>query len=110
VFLISFSDIDQLLAEPATNSRNYPHRLLYVNVITALESYLSDFFVSRVKADKALLRKFVETTPAFREQKVSISDVFGAMESIEKRAYSHLAGPYGIDWTTFALFMKTRWV
>ena len=71
------------------------HRLLYANVITALECYLSGFFISRIKDDKELLRRFIETTPTFREQKMSVSDVFQTMDAIEKRANSYL---FGLVW------------
>ncbi len=67
-------------------------RLLYVNVVTILECYLSDFFISRIKEDSKLLRKLIETTPTFKEQKITVSDVFQTMDAIEKRANSYLAG------------------
>jgi hypothetical protein len=92
VFQSSISDISSLLADPITVSRKCLHRLLYVNVITALECYLSDFFVSRIKEDAKLLRKLIETTATFKEQKIPVSDVFQTMDVIEKRANSHLAG------------------
>src|SRR5258708_2201822 len=38
-------------------------RLLYVNVITALEAYLCDFFVSAITTHPELRRKFVKTNP-----------------------------------------------
>lgn len=65
-------------------------RLLYVNVITVIETYLSDLFISAVGNDKALLRRFVETTPEFKSEKVSYSEVFKAYDEIEKKARSYL--------------------
>lgn len=65
-------------------------RLLFVNVITAVETYLSDLFISAVDGDKALLRRFVETTPEFKSEKISVGEVFKAAEEIEKRARSYL--------------------
>lgn len=65
-------------------------RLLYVNVITALETYLSDLFISTVSKDKELLRRFVETTPEFKSEKIPLSEVFKAAEEIEKKARSYL--------------------
>jgi hypothetical protein len=92
VFQSSISDILSLLGDSIAASRKCLYRLLYVNVITALECYLSDFLVSHIRADAKLLRKLVETTPAFKEQKITVSDVFQTMEVIEKRANSYLAG------------------
>jgi len=65
-------------------------RLLYVNVITALETYLSDKFMSAINADEKLLRRFVETTPEFKNRKFSLSEVFNVHESIKKDAETHL--------------------
>ena len=65
-------------------------RLLYVNVITALETYLSDLFISSINADRNLLRRFVETNPEFKSEKISISDVFKASEGIEQKVKSYL--------------------
>ena len=81
-----------MFAEPIQSpAREYVNRLLYVNVVTALESFLSDFFTYHIKQDHNLLRKFVETTPAFKEQKIPVSDVFRAIDAIEKRAESYLS-------------------
>ena len=44
-------------------------RLLYVNAITALETYLSDRFRAAIKEDSARLRQLVETTPEFQKEK-----------------------------------------
>ena len=65
-------------------------RLLYVNVITAMETYLSDAFMNSVVPDKELMRRFVETTPEFKTEKISLSDVYKAAEEIEQRAKSYL--------------------
>jgi hypothetical protein len=92
VFENSVFDILGVFAEPIQSpAREYVNRLLYVNVVTALESFLSDFFTYRINQDPNLLRKFVETTPAFKEQKIPVSDVFRAMGAIEKRAESYLS-------------------
>jgi len=66
-------------------------RLLYVNVITALESYLSDRFISSINADPVRLRKFVETTPEFQKEKVPLSDIFKASEEIGQKVKTHLS-------------------
>jgi hypothetical protein len=91
-FRTRLMDILTLLHDPIGPSRECLHRLLYVNVVTVIECYLSDFFISRLRADPKLLRKMIETTPFFREQKITVSDVFQTMEAIEKRANSYLAG------------------
>lgn len=65
-------------------------RLLYVNVITAMETYLSDAFMNSVIPDKELMRRFVETTPEFKAERISLSDVYKAAEEIEQKAKSYL--------------------
>jgi RiboL-PSP-HEPN len=65
-------------------------RMLYVGVIAAMEAYLSDFFISALKDDETLLRKFVESTKEFRDKKIPVSDVFKAYEGIEATAKEFL--------------------
>jgi hypothetical protein len=36
------------------------------------------------------LRRLIETTPAFKKQKMVVSDVFQTMDAIEKRANNYL--------------------
>jgi hypothetical protein len=84
-------DVISLLGEPISPPcKKCLHRLLYINVITALECYLSDFFMARIKEDKGLLRRLVETTSTFKEQKLTVSAVFQTMDAIEKRANNYL--------------------
>ena len=61
-----------------------------MNVITALETYLSDFFISSISGDHGLLRKFVEANPDFKAEKIPISEVFKAAEEIEHRVKTYL--------------------
>ncbi len=93
-FQTNVMDILSLLAQPpeAPPHKRCLHRLLYIHVVTILECYLSDFFISRIKEDKKLLRRLMETAPTFKSQTVRVSDVFQTMDGIERRAYSYLAG------------------
>ncbi len=90
-FCQSALNIERLLEakiEPA--ERQCMLRLLYANVITALETYLSDKFISSVNADEKLLRRFVETTPEFEKRKLTLSRVFEAHENIKAEVKMHL--------------------
>lgn len=90
-FKEAIANIEQLLGIKVEKSaKKHLRRLLYVNVITAVETYLCDVFISSVGKNPALLRKFVETTPEFKTEKVSVSDVFKAIDEIEKKAKSYL--------------------
>ena len=90
-FLAGLSDIRKL-AETTVDDETAPclFRLLYVNVVTVLETYLSDAFTNTVLNDNALLRKFIETTPDFKKQKLSVSDVFDAVDKAEDKAKEYL--------------------
>lgn len=58
-------------------------RLLYANVITVLESYLSDTFITNVVYNDAYLRKFVETFHDYNKTKFNFSEIFSRYESVE---------------------------
>lgn len=67
------------------------YRLLYVNVITCLETYLSDAFINTVTTNPLLMRKFIESTPEFKNEKILLSNVFYEHENIDKKAKKHLS-------------------
>ncbi len=66
------------------------HRLLYANIIIAIEVYLSDTFKNEVADNDLVTRCFVETTSFFKYQKTSISDVYNNMDSIKNRVNDYL--------------------
>jgi hypothetical protein len=91
-FRQSAVNIERLLeVKVETAERQVMLRLVYANVITALETYLADKFISAVDADEKLLRRFVETTPEFKNRKVSLCDVFNAHETIKDDVKTHLS-------------------
>ena len=65
-------------------------RLLYVNVITALETYLSDAFINTVVNTAVLMRRFIESTPEFQAEKVPFASVFKAVDGIKRKAQAYL--------------------
>lgn len=84
-------DIEKMLEAKVDGSvESCFYRLLYVNVITALETYLSDAFMSSVVPNKVLMRLFVEVTPEFKSEKISLSEVYRAVDDIEQKAKSYL--------------------
>ena len=84
-------DIEKLLQTKVDDSvASCFLRLLYVNVITALETYLSDAFINTVVNEPDLMRRFIETTPEFQAEKVPLAAVFKAVEEIERRARAYL--------------------
>lgn len=63
--------------------RQHYLRLLFISVITALESFLSDGFLTTVMSDTALIRKFVETNPDFATRKFALNELFQRSDEIE---------------------------
>ena len=87
----ALENVSELLHAPIENNvAPYLHRLLYVNIVTALETYLSDVFVKTVLSDGALVRKFVETTPDFKKRKFALSDVFAEIDRVEETVKGQL--------------------
>ena len=60
-------------------------RLLYANVVTALEAYLCDFFIATATKHPEVRRRFVETHPEFKEEKMSLSEVFQVWDEIDAK-------------------------
>lgn len=84
-------DIEALLKTKVDDSVSPTfYRLLFVNVITAMETYLSDAFINTVVNSPALMRRLVETTPEFQSEKIALAGVFKAIEQVEQRAKSYL--------------------
>jgi len=64
--------------------------LLYVSVITAVETYLSDAFINTVLGDSQHLRRFVENNPEFTKKTFSLSEIFSRHESIKDEVKEYL--------------------
>lgn len=65
-------------------------RMLFASVITALETYLSDHFVSSITNNPKALRKFVETFPRFQKEAIKLSDIFKRTDRLEHQVKSML--------------------
>jgi hypothetical protein len=59
------------------------HRLLFANIITSLEAYLGDRFKRALFNNRHFIKDFVLKCGHFREQKISLSDVFKRAETLE---------------------------
>ncbi len=66
------------------------HRLLYANIIIAIEVYLSDTFKNEVTDNDSVTRRFVETTSFFKKQKTSMSEVYKNIDSIKNNVNGYL--------------------
>lgn len=92
-FKKSISNIKNILeVNIEANLQEHLYRLLYANAITVMETYLSDAFINTIIPDKKHIRKLIETTKEFQEQKVSVSEIFKESENIESRVKTYLTG------------------
>jgi len=66
------------------------NNLLFANTIAAMETYLSDAFINTVSNNPELIRKFMETTPAFNEKKYKLSEIYTWLEDMQKAVTQYL--------------------
>ena len=86
VSFVTTNDVESLLALVVPESVQTKYlALLFVNVVTAMETYLSDKFVQNVLNNSDLLKTFVETNADFKLQKVPLSDVLKIAAEIKAK-------------------------
>ena len=73
--------------------------LLYVSMVTSIETYLSDIFISQVLGNTENLRRFVEGNPEFEKIKINLSDVFIKHEAISDEVKEYL---FSLMWHNLA--------
>lgn len=61
-------------------------RQIYISIIGALETILSDIFISKTLSSDYYLKEFVKTHPDFKSQKISVSEIFSFSQTIRERA------------------------
>ncbi len=90
-FKRAIQNVREMLAEIADKPQLEPvYALLYANIISTLETYLSDTFINLVLHDQDLLRQFLETTPEFKQRSVSFSEVLVVAEKVPEEAKRYL--------------------
>jgi len=90
-FNSSIANVTALLCVdvPPAQQRHF-RGMLYVSVIIAMEAYLLDNFLSCLNSEKAVFRKYIETTDHFRGQKIPLSTIFKESDGIDKRGRAYL--------------------
>lgn len=68
------------------------NRLLFANVITALETYLSDTFINRVLSDDERLQAYIDEEPNFRDRKVSYRNLLREASKVKEEARAEMLG------------------
>ena len=64
--------------------------VVFVNLITTMETYLSDTFIGLVPRSEKFMRKFVATTPQFKEQRLSLAEIYESLDEISETAQRYL--------------------
>jgi glutaredoxin len=93
--------------EPSHHTqRQILNRLLYANVVTLMETFLSDAITNIVINDKALTERLVETTPRFIEAKFSLSSIYAHYKKMDKEVAEYLQNDvlYHSIWTVEKLY------
>jgi hypothetical protein len=68
------------------------HRLLFVNVITTLEAYLSDAFMNTIFSNPQTLRKFVETNRDFSKRNLPLTQIYSRVDQLSGEVKEYLLG------------------
>jgi glutaredoxin len=77
--------------EPSHHTqRQILNRLLYANVVTLMETFLSDAITNIVIKDQALTERLVETTPRFIEAKFPLSSIYAHYKKMDKEVAEYL--------------------
>ena len=64
--------------------------MVFVNLITIMETYLSHTFIGLVPRSERFMRKFVETTPEFKEQRLSLAEIYDSLDQISETTKKYL--------------------
>lgn len=90
-FLGSISNIKSLLDLDLGELLNQNlYRLLFVNVISTLETYLADAFLNTVLPNDTLLRNFVEKNPDFHKRSLTLDRIFARMDALRDEVKGYL--------------------
>ncbi|MEH2310011.1 MAG: HEPN domain-containing protein [Nostoc sp.] len=83
--------LHQLIILDKDKVQQYLFRLLHINVITALETFLSDAFINTVLKDRRLIRKFVESNSEFKKHNFSLNELFVKIDKIDDEVKKYLS-------------------
>jgi hypothetical protein len=94
-FKVSIKNIGLLSTQAALYPENLQqalYRMLYSNIITSMESYLSDAFINTVLSNEKYVRRLVETDPELKSEPLQLGDIFRHFEGLRKRVKKYLIG------------------
>lgn len=93
VFQHSASEVSELACQGrALSNKDLLAKILYANVITALETYLSDTFIYTVISFPPLIRRLLESDPELQKRKLELKDLFRRHDGIKGEVAVYLEG------------------
>lgn len=90
----SLDEVESLINDnsQSESNKNLLSKLLYANIISAFETYLSDTFVYTVVSFPPLIRRIIESDPEFTKRKIILSDLFRRYDGIRDEVSEYLEG------------------
>ena len=73
-------------------SRDFLIRILYANIVTAMETYLSDCFIEKVISNKKFIPVLLELTPEFNVDKYNLKKAYDWIENANDNIIDVLSG------------------
>ncbi len=71
--------------------QNFLLKLLYANIITVLETFLSEAFITVLFSDDCFITQFVEKNDDFKERKILLSDLYKEYNKIHHTVQTYLS-------------------
>lgn len=83
-FLKAIDEVTSLVHQINKNEQNKTlFRMIHTQIITTLETYLTDAFIGTVLQDENLMRKYLETDPVFKKYKFTLDELYSKQEQIK---------------------------
>jgi hypothetical protein len=86
----SIIEIKLLLQENYITSNLTIRKLIFTNIITVLETYLSDLLITEVNKQERLQVRLVEKSNIFKKIKIDKSDIFRVQDNLKKEIIDEL--------------------
>ncbi len=89
-FTSSIKEIQELLSKPEIRDENLVLKIIFSNVVTIFETYLSDLIINIINSDRNSLRKIVEDYGIFQKERIEKTNIFNVYETIKDSVISEL--------------------
>ncbi|WP_426956333.1 HNH endonuclease [Muricoccus radiodurans] len=91
-FMVTIESVKGLVGtQNSQRARALLNRMLYANIVSAMETYLSDKLISSVSRDDLLVRRVLENNPDFKSKTYALQDIFVVYEALRQRILDYLS-------------------